>query len=176
MPPEVVFPIVIVDDTREDAVLAQRVIAHCGIQNPVQVLHGGEDCMNFFQGREPYGRRALPSLVLLDMVMAPMTGLDVLREVRKLPESEGSVFVMLSGLMDLKTIHAGYQLGAQTFLVKPLTAEDLMQMLRAIRTVHLHPVEGGHLITLLGPRPNLKRPLSEERRHGQEPTNLKGTI
>lgn len=171
-----VYPIVIVDDVREDALLAQRVIEHCGIRNPVHVFYKGSDCIRFFEGHPPDGNRTLPCLVLLDMVMAPMTGLDVLRELRQRPESTGSLFVMLSGMMDLKTIHAGYQLGAQTFLVKPLAADDMMQMLRAIPTVHLQPVEGGHIISILGPRPNQKMPLTRETRRGDEPTNYREAL
>ena len=80
--------------------------------------------------------------------MAPMTGLDVLKELKRLPEAAGSVLVMLSGMMDLKTIHAGYQLGAQTFLVKPLFVDDMMQMLKAIRTLRIEAVPKGYAIHL----------------------------
>lgn len=142
------LPVLIVDDVREDALLAQRVIAQCRIQNPVHAFSKGEECVNYFRGLPPHQGRVLPCLVLLDMVMAPMSGLEVLKQLKRLPEAVGSVLVMLSGMMDLKAIHAGYQLGAQTFLVKPLFVEDMMQMLRAIRTLRIDSVPKGFVLSL----------------------------
>jgi len=142
------LPIVIVDDAREDAFLAQRVLAHCKIQNPIILLTKGEECIDFFRAHPPYQDRKLPCLLLLDMVMSPLNGLDVLRKLREIPAARGSVLVMLSGLTDLKTVQEGYQLGAHTFLVKPLLVEDVMQMLSAIRALAVQKVENGYAISL----------------------------
>jgi CheY-like chemotaxis protein len=142
------LPIVIVDDAREDALLAQRVLAHCKVQNPVVLLDSGEACMDYFQGFGLHVGRSLPCLLLLDMIMPPMNGIAVLRQLRELPAARGSVFVMLSGLTELKTIQEGYQLGAHTFLVKPLLVEDVMQMLNAIPSLAINKVPKGYEISI----------------------------
>jgi CheY-like chemotaxis protein len=142
------LPLVIVDDSQEDSLLAQRVIMQCGIRNPVVPLRSGAACIDYFRGAAPHENRAVPCLLMLDMIMGAVSGLDVLRSVREIPAVRGSLIVMLSGMADLKTIHQGYQLGANTFLVKPLSAEDLMQMLRAVRAVTVNNLPQGFELAL----------------------------
>jgi CheY-like chemotaxis protein len=142
------LPIVIVDDSLEDALLAQRMIGLCKIQNPVILLKSGQACLDYFAAAKPYGNRILPCLLLLDMIMAPVSGLQVLQRLREEGAARGSVVVMLSGLGDLKILHQGYQLGANTFLVKPLLAEDVMQMVRAIPTLGVTRVPKGYELFL----------------------------
>jgi response regulator of citrate/malate metabolism len=139
-------PILIVDDSREDALLAQRVLAQCKLLNPAILLQSGDQCLDYFEGVAPFRDRELPCLVLLDMVMAPLSGLDVLHKLQA--QKSGSMFVMLSGLTDLKSIHQGYQLGARTFLIKPLRAEDVMQMLDAITAISVEARAGGYELLL----------------------------
>ncbi len=145
------LPIVIVDDSLEDALLAQRMIGICKIQNPVILLKSGRACIDYFRGVKPYENRQLPCLLLLDMIMAPVNGLRVLATLNETPAARGSVVVMMSGLADLKTIHEGYQLGANTFLVKPLLAEDVMQMVQAIPSLGISRVALGYELLLASP-------------------------
>ena len=72
------LPLLIVDDAREDALLVQRVLSQCKIVNPIFILNGGDACLDYFEGADPFSQRKLPCLVFLDMVMAPLSGLDVL--------------------------------------------------------------------------------------------------
>jgi CheY-like chemotaxis protein len=145
------LPIVIVDDSLEDALLAQRIVGLCKIQNPVVLLRSGQACIDYFRGVKPYEKRSVPCILLLDMIMSPVNGLGVLRRLREIPAAKGSMVVMLSGLADLKMIHEGYQLGANTFLVKPLLAEDIMQMVRAIPRLAINKVPQGYELFLAPP-------------------------
>src|SRR5687767_10220730 len=126
------LPIVIVDDSREDALLALRALQHCKVQNPITLLNNGRACVDFFSGTHPYRERKLPCLLLLDMMMPPFGGLDVLRELQSIPAAASSVIVMVSGLAEWRAINQGYRLGANTYLVKPLSVDDMMQMLNTI--------------------------------------------
>lgn len=148
------LPIVIVDDSREDALLAERVLVNCRIKNPVTLLHSGADCLAYFSGNEPFENRRLPCLLLLDLVMSPMTGLQVLTELEGIRGSRDSVLVMLSGLRDWRAIHAGYQKGAHTFLVKPLQPEDVIQMLHGIPALTVESLVNGYEIKL-SPDPSI---------------------
>ena len=139
-------PILIVDDSREDALLAERVLSQCKILNPAILLDSGDACLDYFEGAGPFAGRKLPCIVRLDMIMGPMSGLDVLQKVRL--EKNGSLVVMLSGLTDLKSIHQGYQLGARTFLIKPLRAEDVMQMINSIPAISIQTRADGYELFL----------------------------
>ena len=145
-----VLPVVIVDDSREDALLAQRALSHCKVQNPIVMLNSGNACLDFFQGLEPYTARSVPCLLLMDMMMAPTSGLDVLRKLQSIPAARGSVLVMISGLAEWRVINEGYRLGAHTFLVKPLVVDDVMQMLNCIPTLSIAAVEHGYEICIAG--------------------------
>jgi CheY-like chemotaxis protein len=142
------LPVVIVDDSHEDTLLAQRALAQCKVQNPITLLSSGNACLDFFQGLEPYGERRLPCLLLLDMMMAPVSGLDVLRKLRSVPAASGSILVMISGLAEWRVINEGYRLGAQTFLLKPLAVEDVIQMLNSIPSLSISSVSEGYEISL----------------------------
>ena len=121
-------------------------LSQCQLLNPAILLSSGDACLDYFEGISPFTDRQLPCLVLLDMIMAPLSGIDVLRKLGS--EKDGSLFVMLSGLTDLKSIHQGYQLGARTFLITPLRAEDVMQMLDAIPAIRVEPRASGYELLL----------------------------
>jgi CheY-like chemotaxis protein len=148
------LPVVIVDDSHEDALLAQRALAQCKVQNPVILLNSGHACLDYFQGIAPYSKRSLPCLLLLDMMMAPLSGLDVLRQLESLPAARGSILVMISGLAGWRVINEGYRLGAHTFLLKPLAVEDVMQMLNSIPSLAVSQVTDGYEISIAG-KPSL---------------------
>lgn len=142
------LPIIIVDDCLEDALLAQRVFAHCKVQNPILILNSGKACLDYFCGAEPHQSRSVPCLLLLDLVMAPISGLDVLQQLKAMPEARGSVLVMLSGLSEWRIVHEGYQLGAHTFLIKPLLVQDIMQMLNSVPALAITKHPDGYEISI----------------------------
>jgi YesN/AraC family two-component response regulator len=86
--------------------------------------------------------------------MKPEDGISVLRRVQQDKLTQGSVFVMLSGLTDVKLLHEGYQLGAHTFMVKPLKVQDVMELLSTLKqTIAVIPEENGHRLAWQNPIP-----------------------
>lgn len=156
------LPVVIVDDSHEDSLLAQRALAQCKVRNLIVPLNSGNACLDFFQALPPYNNRSLPCLLLLDMMMAPISGLDVLRKLQSIPAAQGSVLVMISGLAEWRVINEGYRLGAHTFLVKPLVIEDVLQMLNSIPTLAISNVSGGYEISLAGNSAALGRKVASD--------------
>lgn len=65
--------------------------------------------------------------------MRPENGVAILRQLRAEKLAEDSMLVMLSGLTDVKMLHEGYQLGAHTFLVKPLQVQDVMELVSSLK-------------------------------------------
>jgi chemotaxis family two-component system response regulator Rcp1 len=130
------LPILIVDDARDDLLLTETVLRQCGFLNPVHFMTSGEECVRYFRGqwRSKDGAHPARSLVFLDLNMHPLTGVDVLREIRNEPLFEQSVVVMLSGVSDMRLVQQGYQLGALTFLMKPLCQDDATALMIMMRT------------------------------------------
>src|ERR1051325_6740663 len=132
------FPVLIVDDSREDLMLADRVLRQCKILNPIHLLSSGEACIDFLRRNfvaDDESKAPQPCLIFLDLGMHPMSGIETLRAINEMPVASKSCVVMLSGITDIKMIREGYQLGARTFLVKPLKAEDVMDFLQSVETL-----------------------------------------
>jgi response regulator RpfG family c-di-GMP phosphodiesterase len=139
--------IVLVDDVREDLGLLERVLRQCKILNSIHQLHSGEQCVSFFDAAGSTGGNSPRCLVFLDLIMSPISGISVLSRLKALGLARGSVFVMLSGITDIKAINEGYQLGAHTFMIKPVTTEDVMQTLHALKPkIHVEPQSEGYLL------------------------------
>ena len=120
------FPILIVDDSREDRDLAEHVIREAKILNPVWRFPSGETCLNFLTGLYS-GAQGFqePCLIFVDLAMPVMSGPQTIAAINDKLNIPRQFIVMLSGLTDTKLIREGYQLGARTFLSKPLTVVDL---------------------------------------------------
>jgi two-component system response regulator len=125
--------IVLVDDAEEDMALLERIVRQCKILNPLHRLRSGEECISFFEQAKK-NSRAARCLVFLDLIMAPISGISVLSRLKESGAAADSVFVMLSGITDLKAINEGYKLGAQTFLIKPVTAHDMLETLSGLKS------------------------------------------
>ena len=121
------FPILIVDDLREDSELAERVFRDANIVNPIFRMNRGEACVDFLRQRySPGAKDKMPAaLVLMDLQMPVMNGVQTIAAINEAVLNPGPFIVMISGQADVKLVREGYQLGAKTFLTKPLTGRDL---------------------------------------------------
>lgn len=127
--------ILLVEDEESDVLFFKNALRKAGITNPVQSARDGREALNYFYGvgkffdRETY---PLPVLVLLDLKLPYVMGLDVLKSIRA--ECESSVVVIvLSSSTDQEDIDTAYRLGANAYLVKPNETEKLVDIVRAIR-------------------------------------------
>ena len=141
------LPILIVDDSSEDLALAQRTLTGVKILNPILLINGGRKCLDYFAGEGGFQDRQLPVLLLLDLSMPDVDGTAVLSKLSARPPT-GTVFVMLSGVGDLRLVQKGYQLGAVTFLMKPLSESDVLEMLDKVKGIKLRQRRQGIEIQL----------------------------
>ena len=125
------FPILIVDDSREDLNLAQRVFHDCGILNRLNLFVSGQECIQFLT--KLYGDKPASNsqgcLIFIDLGMPVMSGTQTMAAINELPFGARQWIVMLSGLNDIKFVREGYQLGAKTFLGKPLQMKELNEFI-----------------------------------------------
>ena len=128
--------ILLVEDEPADATLIQRAFGKAGVRNPIVHLKNGDDALAYLAGVGKFSDRVqhpLPALILLDLKIPGMTGLQLLqwmrtnREIRRIP------VVVLTMDEDPSTVNAAYDLGANSFLVKPGDSEQVARIAEAIQ-------------------------------------------
>jgi CheY-like chemotaxis protein len=124
-----------VEDDPNDVFFLQKAMKKMGVMNPVQVATDGQQAIDYVRGAGKFADRAkfpFPSLVLLDVKLPYVAGLEVLRLIRQdcrrlLP------VVMLSASAQEADIATAYRLGANAFLCKPSEASKFEEMVKAIK-------------------------------------------
>lgn len=138
--------ICLIDDDTQDLLLLRRLLEQCKIVNPVFSFQSADEYFNHLEARQASSKSA-PALIFLDLIMAPVSGLDVLQRWKSSALASHSIVVMMSGLRDLRAIQEGYQLGARTFLIKPVTKDDLLQTLSGLsRDIAAIECSGGYAL------------------------------
>lgn len=129
-------PILQVDDDANDVFLLQHALKKMGVANPVQVASDGQEAIDYLQGAGKFadrGRFPFPCLVLLDLKLPYVMGLDVLRWVRQQPGTTALTVIMLTASGSDADIAEAYCLGANAFLTKPSEERRLEEMVKAIK-------------------------------------------
>ena len=129
--------ILIVEDNPTDVMLIRRAFAKFNIANPMQVVADGDRAVNYLSGRDSYADRTqfpLPALVLLDLKLPRRSGLEVLEWLRRQDGLRRLPVVMLTSSRQSHDVNRAYDLGANSYLVKPVEFDDLQDMLSTINT------------------------------------------
>src|SRR5262245_19327849 len=127
--------ILLVEDREDDVILVKRAFDKAKVINPVVVVRSGEEALLYLRGEGNYSNRAeypLPELILLDLKMPGLDGFDVLRWIRARPELRALRVVVLTSSEDVYDVNKAYGLGANSFLVKPSSFDNYVEMLRAM--------------------------------------------
>ncbi len=133
MPDSAVF--LLAEDNPDDVLLIRRAFQKAKILNALHVATGGEEAIEYLSGQGRYVARAeypLPSLVLLDIKMPRVDGFEVLKWIRRQPGLRGMRVVMLTSSDEMRDVNTAYQLGANSFLVKPVDFERFVEITQAI--------------------------------------------
>jgi CheY-like chemotaxis protein len=125
-------PVLIVDDDPSDAMFAEDVLSEFQPKFPVQILTSGADLFDYLEGKSLYQDRNLypyPSLILLDLKMPNIDGFAVLEWLKVHPQHANVPVIVLSGYEGISSqVTRAYQLGARSFLPKPVKKEDIEQI------------------------------------------------
>jgi CheY-like chemotaxis protein len=127
--------ILIAEDRADDVMLIRRAFSAAKVNNPVMVVRDGEEAMAYLEGFEKYADRQtfpLPDLMLLDLKMPKMDGFDVLRAIRSRPQLRHLRVIVLTSSEDLADVNKAYELGASSFLVKPLEFDNFADLMRTL--------------------------------------------
>jgi len=140
--------ILIVEDNATDVMLIRRAFAKLNIGNPVQVVGDGDRAVDYLSGRDAYGDRAqfpLPAFVLLDLKLPRRSGLEVLAWLRAQDGLRRLPVVMLTSSRQSQDVNSAYELGANSYLVKPVEFDDLQELLGTINTYWVRYNEKPHI-------------------------------
>jgi CheY-like chemotaxis protein len=127
--------ILLVDDSNDDIVLMRRAFSKAKLLNPLVSVTSGEEAIDYLSGVGKYANRAeypLPGLILLDIKMKGLDGFDLLRWVRGQPGLKTLRVVMLTSSSEMRDVNLAYQLGANSFLVKPADFERFVEISAAL--------------------------------------------
>lgn len=126
----------LVEDNEDHIVLIRRAFAKSKVLNPLQVVRTGEDAIAYLEGTGRFSNRdefPLPAVVLLDLKLTGMDGFDVLRWIRRQPGLKTLRVVVLTSSTEIRDVNLAYQLGANSFLVKPVDFEDFVRVTQALQ-------------------------------------------
>ena len=113
----------------------ERAIKKVGLINPIQVASDGQQAIDYLSGAGKFADRKnfpLPCLVLLDLKLPHVMGLDVLKWIRQQP-GEPLVVIIMTASAEPSDIRTAYRLGANAFLIKPAGAYKLEAMAKALK-------------------------------------------
>ena len=115
--------ILLAEDRDDDIALITKSFERAGVTTPVFVVRDGEEAVMYLSGVGRYASRdeyPLPNLLLLDLKMPRMDGFEVIKWIRAQPGLRNLVIVVLTSSEAIRDVNRAYELGANSFLVKPM--------------------------------------------------------
>jgi two-component system, response regulator len=126
---ESLVEILLVEDNPNDAELALHVLKKHHLTNRVIWVKDGEEALDFLFHRGQYADvRGLPHVVLLDLRLPKVDGIEVLRQVRANPETREVPIVVLTSSKEERDVVATYELGVNSFVAKPVAFDEFAQV------------------------------------------------
>jgi two-component system, response regulator len=142
--------ILLVDDNPDDIDLARRAFQKNNLKYNVIVTRDGAETLDYLYGKGKYKDRDIndkPRLILLDLKMPKVHGFEVLKQVRKDTQTKYIPVIILTSSQDKKDIIKGYELGANSYIVKPI---DFIKFSEVVQQILLYWLD-------LNEQPSMKR-------------------
>lgn len=142
------FPVnlLVVESNPADAYLTVQALKEAGFSNEITVIEDGEKALAYLRQDGIHASAPPPDLILLDLNLVPISGLDVLAEVRSNPRLAHIPVLVISGSQNAEDVRRAYQLGANCYITKP---NHLDQFMRFMKSCH----EFWGVVATLPPRP-----------------------
>ena len=132
--------ILLVEDNPEDLALALFAFKKVPVPCQVQTVRDGEEALNFIFGRGPFQNVSpppRPRLILLDLKLPKLTGLEVLRELKKNGTTRSIPVVVMTSSSQEKDLLECYQEGANSYIQKPIDFGEFQNIINGIGTYWL---------------------------------------
>ena len=142
--------ILLVEDNEDDVFLMKRALREAGIQNPLQIVEDGQDAVDYLSGTGRYADgppAAIPMVVFLDLKLPRKSGHEVLEWIRRQPRFEKLIVIVLTSSNEPVDLNRSYRLGANSFVVKPPTAKELLELAEAFKLWWLKQNQVGEVVS-----------------------------
>jgi len=123
------------EDDENDAYFMRRVFVKAGLPHSLHIVENGQLAIDYLAGNGDFAdrtRHPLPSLVLLDVKMPYLTGLEVLQWIRQHTEFDAIPVIMLTSSNQERDLREAHALHANGYILKPANAENLIAPLRSL--------------------------------------------
>ncbi|MCX6286704.1 MAG: response regulator [Bacteroidetes bacterium] len=125
--------ILIVDDSPQDVELTIATLAESNLANEVVVAEDGEEALDYLHKRGKFANgNGLPAVILLDIKMPKMNGIEVLKHIRSDPNLKLIPVIMVTSSREERDMVESYNLGANSYVVKPV---DIAQFRNSIKVL-----------------------------------------
>jgi CheY-like chemotaxis protein len=128
-------PILLIEDNPMDIDLMLQAFEEHSVANPVDVCRDGEEALRYIEEHGHTNTKRLPILVLLDLRLPKVDGIDVLRHAREHPVWKHIPIVVLTTSRENADIDAAYRLGVNSYIVKPV---DFMVFTEVVKTIKVY--------------------------------------
>ena len=134
--------ILLADDDPDDRLLVQEAFQENHLLNIVQTVEDGEELMEYLHKKGKFSDAVIrPNMILLDLNMPRKSGLEALREIKADPELRSIPVIILTTSKAEEDIIRSYDLGVNSFIVKPVTFEALVSLVKTIGNYWFQIVE-----------------------------------
>lgn len=130
--------ILLAEDNPDDVFLLRLAFKRADVAFPFETLWDGSAVIDFLSGTGPYAGRTLAEadVLLLDLNMPRRSGLDVLEWIRRQPQWKTLIVHVLSASLRDEDVQRAYELGANSYLVKPSRIDDLVTLISNLHAWH----------------------------------------
>ena len=128
--------ILLIEDEIDDAALVTRALEKCGVQNPLLTLRNADEALTYLEGINEYADRIahpLPILILLDLKLPGMSGLQLLKWIRTRRDLRLIPVVVLTASEDDADVRHAYEAGANSYLRKAASGDDFYRVANAVQ-------------------------------------------
>ncbi len=136
--------ILLADDDEEDRMLIEEALEEARLANDVRTVADGQELLDYLRQEGAYENAEdspRPGLILLDLNMPRKDGREALREIKADPELRRIPVIVLTTSKEEEDIYRTYDLGVNSFITKPVSFDDLLEIMRTLGRYWLEIVE-----------------------------------
>ena len=124
--------IILVEDNKSDADLVMRALKKNNLVNQIRHLHDGQQALDYLFGNVEGSMQTLPGLILLDLKMPKVNGIQVLEKLKANESTKSIPIVILTSSNEDPDLKKCYQLGANSYVVKPVVFDEFVKVIAQV--------------------------------------------